>query len=155
MSGHENASEFAIAMLSAIRPSIENQHPLFGKVDLDVTSVGRGTMSCTLTAIEAFSDGAVIHGGMFTILLDTILAYAVWTRMDNFKPIATINLKTDYLGHATPGDRIICNAHCQNIHDNVAFCTGNAVLADTKSPIANAAGTFMVGTKNISAKSRL
>ena len=57
-----------------------------------------------VTTIEglAGADGK-IHGGLYTIIIDSIFGLAVFTALEAVKPIATINLRTDYLGEALPG----------------------------------------------------
>ena len=151
----EDIPSFLMPMLEAAREQIEREHGIFSKLHLRATRIARGEASFNLTPDEDFADGEIIHGGVFTILLDTILAYTVWTRLDKFKPIATINLKTDYLSSVTPGTRIICDAICEGIEDDVAYCSGKATCKDTGRLIATAAGTFMVGTKGKSSGSRL
>ena len=41
------------------------------------------------TVGDDFVDGPLIHGGILTIVLDTLLGYSVWTSLDQFTPIAT------------------------------------------------------------------
>lgn len=151
----EDLPSFILPMLEASRQLIEKEHRLFSRLNLRATRIARGEAAFTLSVPGQFSEGAAIHGGVFTILLDTILAYTVWTRMEKFEPIATINLKTDYLGHALPDEKIVCTAWCEGITDDVAFCTGKAAHAGTGETIAMAEGTFMVGTKGRSTASRL
>ncbi|MEM9234485.1 MAG: PaaI family thioesterase, partial [Pseudomonadota bacterium] len=111
----------------------------------------RGMIEFEVTVPGIFSDGDEIHGGLFTILLDTILATAAWSRMDTFQPLATINLKTDFFIDAKSGDVMLFRATCQSIEDDVAFCQGMAFGPDGK-PVAQADGTFMVGTTSPAVK---
>ncbi|NHK27423.1 PaaI family thioesterase [Parvularcula flava] len=158
----DDLPDFILPMMEASRQFIQNEHNLFARLKtFRPTRIMRGQADFSITVPADFSEGAsasgerVIHGGIFTILLDTILAYTVWTRLDQFMPIATINLKTDYLGHAEPEQAIKVMAHCEGIADDVAFCSGKAVCAETGDVIALAEGTFMVGTKGRSSASRL
>ena len=151
----DDLPSFIVPMLEASRHHIEKEHPIFSRLSLQATRIARGEAAFTLVVPDDFSEGNAIHGGIFTILLDTILAYTVWTRLEKFMPIATINLKTDYLGLAQPSQRIACTARCEGISDAVAFCSGKAVMQHTGDVVAMAEGTFMVGTKGRSSASRL
>ena len=152
----DDLPDFILPMMEASRQFIQQEHNLFARLKtFRPTRIMRGQADFSITVPADFSEGNVVHGGIFTILLDTILAYTVWTRLDKFMPIATINLKTDYLGHAEPEQAIKVMAHCEGIADDVAFCSGKAVCAGTGDVIALAEGTFMVGTKGRSSASRL
>lgn len=151
----DDIPDFLMPMMEAARQMIEREHGMFAKVQLRATRIARGEASFNLTPTEEFTDGDFVHGGIFTILLDTILGYTVWTRLDQFTPIATINLKTDYLGSIEPGIRITCSAVCEVIEDDIAYCIGRATCRDSGKLLATAAGTFMVGTKGNTSGSRL
>ena len=151
----EGLSPSFMKMLEGARSFIESEHFLFKKLGLRATRIGLGEASFNLTADKAFCDGDAIHGGVFTILLDTIMSFAVMTRLEEMQAMATINLKTDYPGAATPGARIICSASCHAIRDDVAFTSGKAVDKETGALIALAEATFMVGTRSKPKASRL
>ncbi len=142
-------------MLEAARGFIESEHPLFKSLGLKTTRLSEGEVSFRLTVPETYSDGEFIHGGIFTIMLDTILGYAVWTRLDEFRPIATINLKTDYFADISPNTSLICSGICEGIRNDVAYCAGRALIEGSNELVATAAGTFMTGTRSTSTKSRL
>lgn len=151
----DDLPDFMIPMLKAARDHIEKQHPLMSKVGIRARLLGRGDVQFEVTPTEDFLEDGVVHGGFFTVTLDTILGYAVWTSLDQFEAIATINLKTDYLADTTPGTRLICTATCLGIRDDVAFCSGRAEVDGTGEVIATAQATFMVGTKSGKTESRL
>ncbi|MEM6649708.1 MAG: PaaI family thioesterase [Pseudomonadota bacterium] len=130
---------------------MRSEHVLFKDIPFKNLSADRGNVAFAITLPTHFSDGEEIHGGLFTILLDTILAVAAWTKMDVFQPQATINLKTDFFASVPPGTTIECHATCEDIVDEVAFCRGRALCPDGKK-LAHAAGTFMVGTSSSTPK---
>ncbi len=142
------------SILEASRKFIEEEHPLFRSLRLATTNISKGEVQFTITIPEEYTDGEYIHPGMFTIMLDTILGYVVWTSMDSFSPIATINLKSDYFESVSPGSSLKIIGQCEGIRNDVAYCTGKALLEESGELIATAAGTFMVGTRS-TAKSRL
>ncbi len=63
------------------------------------------------------------------------------------QPIATLDLRIDYLRPAEPGRDVWAEATCHHTSKNVAFVRALAFHADGEAPIATAAGTFMIATK--------
>ncbi len=88
----------------------------------------------------------VLHGGAITALLDACCGSAVFNALPVPQPIATLDLRIDYLGPAEPKRDVIARAECYKVTRNVAFVRAVAYHDDEASPIASAAGTFMVGT---------
>jgi uncharacterized protein (TIGR00369 family) len=88
----------------------------------------------------------VLHGGVITTLLDTVAGLSVYTVMDEIVPIATLDLRIDYLKPATPGRDVLGYAHCYRRSRNVAFVWGLAYHDDRDDPIAHAAASFMLST---------
>lgn len=92
-------------------------------------------------------DTGVLHGGAITALLDACCGGAVLLSLDTLQPIATLDLRIDYLGPAEPNRDVHARADCYKVTRNVAFVRAVAYHDDVQSPIASAAGTFMVGTQ--------
>ena len=91
-------------------------------------------------------DTGVLHGGAITALLDACSGAAVFAALTEWKPIATLDLRIDYMRAGEVGRDIICRAHCYKLARNVAFTRAVAYHDDENQPIATAAGTFMVAT---------
>ncbi|MBP6630486.1 MAG: hotdog fold thioesterase [Kofleriaceae bacterium] len=89
----------------------------------------------------------VLHGGVITSLLDACSGSAVFAALPRLVPIATLDLRIDYLRPADPGQAVTARAHCYKVTRNVAFVRAHAFHADEADLIATAAGTFMIGTK--------
>lgn len=92
-------------------------------------------------------DTGTIHGGAITALLDTTSGAAVFAAITGWRPIATIDLRIDYLRAAVPPRDVIARAHCYKVTRNVAFVRAVAFHDDEADPIATSAATFMLGTK--------
>jgi uncharacterized protein (TIGR00369 family) len=92
-------------------------------------------------------DTGVLHGGAITALLDACSGAAVFAALTEWSPIATLDLRIDYLRAADPGRDITCRATCYKLARNVAFTRAVAYHDDESDPIATSAGTFMLGTK--------
>jgi uncharacterized protein (TIGR00369 family) len=92
-------------------------------------------------------DTGTIHGGAITALLDGASGAAVFAAITEWRPIATIDLRIDYLRAAEPPRDVIARAHCYKVTRNVAFVRAVAFHDDEHDPIASSAATFMLGTK--------
>jgi len=92
-------------------------------------------------------DTGTIHGGAITALLDGASGAAVFAALGEWKPIATLDLRIDYMRAADPGRDVFCRAHCYKVTKNVAFTRAVAYVDDETDPVATSAGTFMLGTK--------
>jgi uncharacterized protein (TIGR00369 family) len=89
----------------------------------------------------------VLHGGAITALLDACCGSAVFNALPEPQPIATLDLRIDYLAPAEPGRDVVARADCYKVTRNVAFVRAVAYHDDDTAPIASAAGTFMIATK--------
>lgn len=92
-------------------------------------------------------DTGVLHGGAITALIDACSGAAVFAGLTEWKPIATLDLRIDYLRAGDVGRDITCHAHCYRLTRNVAFTRAVAFHDDPDDPIATSMGTFMIGTK--------
>ena len=92
-------------------------------------------------------DSGLLHGGAITTLLDAAGGAAVYVKLGNPLPIATLDLRIDYLRPAAAGREIFSRAICYRTTRNVAFTRALAYHDTEDDPIASAAGTFMLSTK--------
>jgi uncharacterized protein (TIGR00369 family) len=92
-------------------------------------------------------DTGTLHGGAITALLDGASGASVFAALNEWQPIATLDLRIDYLRAADAGRDVLCRAHCYKVTKNVAFTRAVAYVDDEADPIATSAGTFMLGTK--------
>lgn len=92
-------------------------------------------------------DTGVLHGGAITALIDGASGAAVFAALLEFVPIATLDLRIDYLRPAEAGRSVIARATCYKLGRNVAFTRAVAYHDDPADPIAHSVGTFMVSTK--------
>ena len=63
----------------------------------------------------------VLAGGLVTTLLDHAGGLAVWAALDTFRPIATLDLRVDYMRAAQPGRDLLAEARCYRLTRNLAF----------------------------------
>ena len=98
-------------------------------------------------------DTGVLHGGAITALLDGASGAAVFASLVDFVPIATLDLRIDYLRPAEVGLAVHARATCYKMTKNVAFTRAVAYHEDPDDPIAHSVGTFMISTKLGNARS--
>jgi uncharacterized protein (TIGR00369 family) len=92
-------------------------------------------------------DTGTLHGGAISALLDGCSGSAVFAALTEFVPIATLDLRIDYLRPATPHQPVMARATCYKMTKNVAFTRAVAYHDNPDDPIAHSVGTFMVSTK--------
>lgn len=89
-------------------------------------------------------DTGVVHGGVITGLLDHTCGMSVMGALREPIPIATLDLRIDYMKPAVPGEEIIAEAHCLKVGHDVAFVRGSAYQKNANDPVAICTGTFML-----------
>jgi uncharacterized protein (TIGR00369 family) len=89
-------------------------------------------------------DTKVIAGGVITTFLDQLCGSAAVAAMDAPMPVATIDLRIDYMRPAQPGRDVLAEAHCYKLGHNVAFVRGVAYEESPDNPVAHVAAAFMI-----------
>lgn len=89
-------------------------------------------------------DTGVIAGGVVTTLLDHASGQAVMAAMGAPTPIATLDLRIDYMRAAEPGLDIHARAHCYKLTHSIAFVRATAYDRDLDDPVATAQAAFMI-----------
>jgi uncharacterized protein (TIGR00369 family) len=92
-------------------------------------------------------DTGTLHGGAITALLDACSGAAVFAALTDPVPIATLDLRIDYLKPAEPGKSVISRASCYKMTHNVAFTRAAAYQDEPDNVVAHSVGTFMLSTK--------
>lgn len=144
------------AMLKSASDWLLHEHSLFQTLKLKPVLIGRNQATFSVYLPDDFlsADGK-IHGGLLTIIMDSIFGLAAFTALDELKPIATINLRTNYIDNIAAGGRVSCAAECIRLRDEVAHVEGRLTEEDTGRLIATSSGAFMIGTRGPSKESRL
>ncbi len=115
---------------------------------LGITLIDAGDGEATLglpyqECLVGDPDTGVLAGGVITTLIDTAGGAAVIAALGSFQPIATLDLRIDYLKPATPGRDLLAYARCYRLTRWIAFVRGVAFHDERSEPIANCAATFM------------
>ena len=91
-------------------------------------------------------DTGVLAGGLVTTLLDHVGGLAVWVAMDAFQPVATLDLRVDYMRAAEPGRDLFAQARCFRLTPTIAFVRGWAFEDDPSNPVAASQAAYVVNT---------
>lgn len=89
-------------------------------------------------------DTGVISGGVVTTLLDHTCGHAVAMTMTQAGPLATLDLRIDYMRAAKPGLDVTAHAHCYKLTHSIAFVRATAYDQDIDDPVATAQAAFML-----------
>lgn len=79
--------------------------------------------------------------GIIFSLVDAAMGGALIARMKKLQPMATLDLRTDYL-RAPASSKIFARATCYKVARHVAFLSCTAHEGDLDDPIARSLGTF-------------
>jgi len=109
---------------------------------------GKGTMSVDWR--EEFvgdPDTGVIASGVVTALVDHTCGLAINSAFDLPAPIATLDLRIDYLRPAAPRAGVTCEAYGYKITRSIGFVRAEAWDFDRADLIATAQATFMLNPR--------
>ena len=92
-------------------------------------------------------DTGVLAGGLVTALLDHVGGLAVWIALDRFEPIATLDLRVDYMRAAEPRRDLIAEARCYRMTRSIAFVRAWAFENEPDDPVAAAQATYVLSAR--------
>ena len=124
-----------------------SQHPLFSAFGIDVVAVADATAEMTMQFSETLADGCgALHRGPLVTLLDTTCGLAIFSALRSLRPIATIDLRVDYLRPIPAGSGLRAVVECIGWTDSVAFIAGRGYAQGDEMPLATVAGSFAINT---------
>ena len=88
-------------------------------------------------------DTGVIASGVVTALIDHVCGLAINSAHGEPSPIATLDLRIDYLRAAAPRTGITAEAHGYKVTHSIGFVRAHAWDTDPDNPVATAQATFM------------
>jgi uncharacterized protein (TIGR00369 family) len=97
----------------------------------------------------------VVHGGVITAFLDTLGGLVVMASVPRDTPLATLDLRIDYLRQALPNLDILGSAECYKVTENIAFVRGIAYQETFRDPVANCTATYMLGATGFTGRRRI
>jgi uncharacterized protein (TIGR00369 family) len=135
------------------RDEMVSYTPHAAHLGMRVVEIGARFAICTLPYREALigdPQRRVVFGGVITTLLDHASGIAVACSLEELIPVATIDLRVDYLRAATPGLDLYARSDCYRVTKNVAFVRAIAYDDDPANPFASCMGSFMLGANRAS-----
>ncbi len=91
-------------------------------------------------------DGEGLPNGVVTALLDQVCGLAVQAALPIYSPIATLDLRIDFVRPARPGAGLVARADCFRRTPQVAFVRAIAHDGNEADPIAAVQAAFMLET---------
>lgn len=87
----------------------------------------------------------VLSGGLVTTLLDHVGGLATWLALGRFEPVATLDMRVDYMRAAVTGRDLIAEARCYRLTRSVAFVRAWAFEDTAEDPVAAVQSAYMLG----------
>jgi len=138
-----------VAQLRERAPDMMRASPYARSLASEIERLDRGEVVVRLPYQDAFVGDpgtGVIAGGVVTALLDQSCGWAVWSSLDSFTSIATLDLRIDYMRPARPREALKAKAECYKLGRSIAFVRGLAYEDDPADPVAAAQGTFVINS---------
>ena len=138
-------------MSSPLHPAqmlFTKDHPLTSRLRMEFVERLDGVTKIYVDGPQEFADtdGTHVHGGLLTLLLDTVMGASALAGLTQMMPIATIKLTTNQIRKPRIGERLVCIAHQQSEVNSVSYEYGEIRSVETDELYATAVGTFMLGT---------
>ncbi|PHR91497.1 MAG: thioesterase [Robiginitomaculum sp.] len=119
-------------------------HAKFLGIKFVAVDIARATLSLPYDKkLIGNAETKVLHGGVLTALLDQASGLAAVSSFDEMLPVATLDLRIDYMRAATPGKTIIAEAHAYKSTRHIAFVRAVAHEGDADDPVATSQASFM------------
>lgn len=140
-------SEVANRYLTMAKTFFGTSHPLFNAFGIEIDEVGKGRAVMRMPCSVALSDRhGGLHRGVVVTLLDTSCGLAIFSRLGDMRPIATIDLRVDFIREALPGADVRAEVECYAMQGDIAYVRGKAVVCQDDALLASVSGSFAVGT---------
>lgn len=88
----------------------------------------------------------VFAGGLVTAMLDHVGGLAVWVTLGQYTPIATLDLRVDYMRAARPRVDLLSEARCYKVTRTIGFVRAWAFEDDPADPVAAAQSTYVINS---------
>ena len=134
-------------------PDAHQETPYALAIGMHLAELPDGTPAMRLPYSEKLigdPDTGVLHGGVITALLDQTAGMVARPDAPGSEntAIATLDLRIDYMGPATPGVDLWAAGECYKRTKNIAFIRAWAFHETKDDPVATCVAAFMMGTPN-------
>ncbi|ARU58359.1 hypothetical protein OLMES_4362 [Oleiphilus messinensis] len=122
-------------------------HPLFNAFGVQVEEIGKGRAVMSLACRPALCNRVGgVHRGVVVTLLDTNCGLAIFSRLGDMRPIATIDLRVDFIEEVPSGEGVFSEVECYAVQGDIAYVRGRACAFSDNTLLASVSGSFAVGT---------
>ena len=85
----------------------------------------------------------ILASSVIISMLDNACSLAIWTKLGEFRPQVTMDLRVDYMRTSPKGARVYARGICYHLSHSIGFVRGIAHNGDIDDPLAHASGTFI------------
>ena len=115
---------------------------------LDMEYVGHGADWVELAIdwredLVADPDTGILASAVIISLMDNATSMSIWTKLGEFRPQVTMDLRIDYLRPSPSGERVYGRGICYHLTNSIGFVRGFAHNGNPDEPLAHASGTFI------------
>lgn len=133
--------------LLAAKAFFGSGHPLFRVFGIAMDDITKDGAVMSMPCVEEVCDQqGKLHRGAIATLLDTACGLAIFVRLGDMRPIATIDLRVDFIAKPEAGEGVACNVTCFAVEENIAYVRGEAFGRDGDNLLASVSGSFAIGT---------
>jgi len=123
-------------------------HAKFLGIKFVSVEIGRAVLSLPYAEkLIGNAETKVLHGGVLTALLDQASGLAAVSSFHDMMPVATLDLRIDYMRAGVPGKTLIAEAHAYKTTKHIAFVRAIAHEGDINDPVASSQASFMTTAK--------
>ena len=93
--------------------------------------------------LVADPETGILASAVIISLMDNATSMSIWTKLNEFRPQATMDLRIDYLRPSPSGQRVYGRGICYHLTNSIGFVRGYAHNGNPDHPLAHASGTFI------------
>jgi acyl-coenzyme A thioesterase PaaI-like protein len=93
--------------------------------------------------LVADPDTGILASAVIISLMDNATSMSIWTKLGEFRPQVTMDLRIDYLRPSPSGERVYGRGVCYHLTNSIGFVRGFAHNGNPDEPLAHASGTFI------------
>ena len=141
------AQSEAMSYMTMAKTFFGSSHPLFNAFGIEVEEIGKGRAVMSMPySVELSNRSGCLHRGVIATLLDTNCGLSIFSRLGDMRPIATIDLRVDFIKEASVGEGVRGEVECYAVRGDIAYVRGQAIACSDSALLASVSGSFAVGT---------
>lgn len=93
--------------------------------------------------LVADPETGILASAVIISLIDNATSMSIWTKLGEFRPQVTMDLRIDYLRPSPSGERVYGRGICYHLTNSIGFVRGFAHNGNLDKPLAHVSGTFI------------